>query len=84
MKTLKLKCNNCDELENYSYQDLEVSQTPDDLEVNLSCKKCGDPEVGGQKELESLLEDYPQYDPDPDEEYDRTVEKDLIEKEPKK
>ena len=84
MKTLKLKCNKCGRLENYSAKDLEVSQTPDDLEVNLSCKKCGLPEVGGQKELEQLLEDYPQYEPDPVLEYDRTVENDLIEKELKK
>lgn len=74
MKTLKLKCNHCGELENYCWKDLEVHTTLEDVEIDFYCRKCGSPDVGGQKEIETLLEDYPEHEPNEDIEYEKLEE----------
>jgi len=82
MKTLKLNCNHCLASEDYTAKDLEISGGQDDIEASISCKRCGDLDVGSSSEILELIEDLPE--PDPDTEYDRLVEDKLIEEEIKK
>jgi hypothetical protein len=77
--TIKIICNNCQTENEYSPEDVNWEPNgPDDPgEYFLDCKTCH-VEIGSRLELQTLIDHMPDYEPDPDAEYDAQEEQRLL------
>jgi len=68
-------CEECKTINECLPSDIIISPSfpDDDCDYDLRCKNCG-VQIGTPDELQSLIDKLPDYDPDPDLEYDTQEE----------